>query len=240
MRICLKFVFLFLSFTISCAQKTNQEKEDHTIIYQSMSSGKDRYLTCNMFADDTFRGYVWSDSKTPDYKRDCVYIDITKNPKEFLKNEDLFLQIYPFSIVNNEISYGSSLPIKTIKKFIKDEEKKVLVLSHIIDTYLVETELDLEPDHFFLDHLLEVCDIEEKQGGLQLVIYERRESQEDPAPIRITQFLLPPFLVHPEHFRDANGSALAAFHPFLKYISELKSKPSSYYDLAEKMCRLTL
>ena len=241
MRMCLKLVFLFLFFIVSCAKKANQEQQDnHTIIYQSMSSGKDRYLTCNMFSDDTFRGYIWSDSEEPDYKKDCVYIDITRSPKELLRNEDLFLQIYPFSIVNGEMNYDSSLLIKTVKKFVKDEKKKVLATSHIIDTFLVETELGLEPDYFFLNHLLEVCDIGEKQAGLQLVIYERRENQEDHAPIRITQFLIPPFLVHPEHFRDVNGNALAAFHPFLKYISELKSKPSSYYDLAEKMCQLTL
>ena len=238
MKVCLKYMVLFPCFMLSCAQKVDLEMDNQTVIYQaSMSEERNPYLSCNQFADETFRGYIWSDSEYSDYK-DCVYIDITDSPKEFLRNEDLFLQIYPFSIKNEEMNYGSSLSIKTMRK--NKDNGEALVLSQIIDTYLVETELDIEPDYFFLDHFFKVCDLEEEWDGLQFVIYERRKNQEKPAPIRITKFLLPPFLVHPEHFRDVHGDALAAFHPFLEYIPELKSQPSTYYDLAEKICRSIL
>ena len=121
-----------------------------------------------------------------------------------------------------------------------EKEKKLLMESKIIDTYLIETQLGLEPDYFFLDHLLEICDVGSGWKGLQLVIYERRVNQDEPALIRITKFLLPPFLTHPGHFREKNGAALAAFHPFLELTADFKSKPSSYYDLAEEMCDFIL
>lgn len=225
---------LFCSFLMpSCAQKVDSEFGGEAVIFQSQSEEREHYSSCNFFADETFRGYIWHDSEGAGYAPDCVNLDIVKSPKEFLRNEDLFLQIYPFSTDDEELKYGASLPIRTIKK---NEDKEVLVLSQIIDTYLVETELQQDTDYFFLDHSFEVCNVGKEWEGLQLVIYERRAEQENAVPIRISKFLLPPFLVHPEHFRETKGSALAAFHPFLEHIPELKSEPSAYYDLAEQMC----
>lgn len=228
---------LFFPWILSCAEKLDFQPEgDETVIYQS-GGEKDQYLSCNRFADETFRGYVWTDSKSSTNTETCITLEITKSPGNLLKNEDLFLQVYPFLIEGEETEYGSSVAIKTIKK--EEGGGVTVVRSQIIDTYLVETELNLDPDYFFIDHFFELCGIEKKWDGIQIVVYKRRANQEKPAPVRITKFLLPPFLVHPEYFREAKGNALAAFHPFLRNISDFKSKPSAYYDLAERMCRYT-
>lgn len=231
--------FFILFFTVSCAKHVKQNNsESYAFFYQSSSvEEKNRYISCNVFADETFRGYVWQDSKSSVHNEECIYLDIVKSPKGLLRNEDLFLQIYPFSIDNEGINYGSSFPIRTVRKpSTNDEEEDILVLSQIIDTYLVETELDLETDHFFLDHVFKICDVGEEWDGLQLVIYERRNSPKEPIPVRVSKFLIPPFLIHPEHFRDTHGEALAAFHPLLEYIPQIKSRPSEYYDLAKNLC----
>ena len=230
------FAFWALFLAMACAQKVDDlEWEEQAVIYQASSGGKNRYLSCNRFADETFRGHIWSDSGDIGHEEGCAYVEIARHPQELLKNESLFLQVYPFSIKGGQAVYGKSLPINTLKKSSKEGKKEILASSQIIDTFLVEAELELEPDHFFLDHILEVCAIEDKWAGLQLVIYQRRE--ESSVPLRTSKFLLPPFLAHPEHFRDTKGQALAAHHPFLDLVSELKSQPSAYYDRAEEMCR---
>ena len=230
MTACLKYTVFFSFFMMSCAQKLNLGLEGDTIICnKSMGDRENNYMSCNFFADETFRGYVWSD--LADSKPDCVHVKITKYPQELLRNEDLFLQIYPFSIKEGKPRYGESLPIETLT----ENQEEAVVLSQLIDIYLIEKELKLNPDHFFADHILEICKTGEEWEGLQFVIYERRLNQES-AHIRVTKFLIPPFLVHPVLFRDTQGNALAAFHPFFEFIGEFKSKPSSYYDLAEKMC----
>ena len=234
MTVFLKYTVFFSFFIISCAQRVDLGQEGDTIIYNKSTAGdqKSNYMSCSLFADKTFQGYVWDNVDSSSSKSDCVHVKITKYPQELLKNEDLFLQIYPFFIKNGEMRYDESLSIETLTK----DQKKALVLSKLIDTYLIEKELKLNPDHFFADHILEICNIKEDWNGLQLVIYERRPDQKS-VPIRVTKFLLPPFLVHPELFRETRGDALAAFHPFLSFINEFKSKPSSYYDLAKKMCQ---
>jgi len=217
---------------MSCAQRVDLGLEGNTIIYnKSMGNQKSNYMSCNLFADETFQGYVWSDLAFSSSKSECVHLEIKKYPQKLLRNEDLFLQIYPFFIKGDKMQYGESLPVKTLTKYQGEE----VILSQLIDTYLIETELELNPDHFFADHNFEICKTGEEWKGLQLVIYERRSDQES-VPLRVTKFLLPPFLVHPEIFKEAQGNALAAFHPFLKFANEFKSKPSSYYDLAEVVC----
>ena len=231
----MKFIFLlfYAVFLFSCAQKVSTLKsslnESENIIYQSALSNKRKFMTCNFFSDETFRGYVFHSSGLDN----CFHIDITESPKELLKNDDLFLQIYPFRVSEDGLEYGLSQTIYTLPKF---DKQKVLIKSQIIDTHVVQVELDQEADHFFLDHTLEVCSLDEKWQGLQLVIYERRQGQEEPIPIRITKFLKPPFLIHPEYFRDKAGNGLAAYHPFLELIPDLKSEPGSYYKLAEQLC----
>ena len=226
--------FTLLGLFISCAEKRDQAFNEEAVIYQaSLSDEKSQYLTCNVFSDQTFRGYLFSDSESSYIDSECIYLEILKSPQELLKNSDLFLQIYPFKTTKKDIEYGHSLPIKTLKN--SSQTKQAIARSQIIDTHFVETVLDLPTESFFADHYFEICDITEDWEGLQLVIYERRENREVP-PIRISKFLLPPFLIHPEHFRDVKGEALAAFHPFLKYIPELKSRPSAYYRLAEDIC----
>ncbi len=235
MRLCLKLIALSL-FLISCAQEVNQNYERHAAIYGFSLAGEreDQYQSCNEFSDETFRGYVWSHSSSPD-KSSCVSMEIIEYPHELLKNESLFLQIYPFSIEWGKMRYGESLPVNTLTR---DQEE--LILSNMIDAYLVEIKLKLETDYFFEDHIFELCDIGDEWAGLHLVVYERRPNQQAPAPIRTTKFLLPPFLAHPGHFRDVKGDGLAAFHPFLAYAAQPQSASKSYYDLAEEMCQSVL
>ena len=229
----MKAILAFLVFCfIACSQKLNLG--DLNSIHGSQSVAGNQYLSCSSFADKTFHGYIWT--ADPDSQKGCIHIDISQYPKELLENADLFLQAYPFSVRNQEMVYGSSLQIHTVPKFLRDGQRESSPRSYIIDSYFVEIDLGMELDHFFLDHLLKICDIEEKWKGLQLVIYYEKAGQ-DPVPIRTSKFLLPPFLIHPEHFREENGEALGAFHPFLEYTSEMKSQSSSsYYDLAEEMC----
>ena len=177
------------------------------------------------------KGRVWNHSSNA--KPDCVYLEIDSYPTKLFENEDLFLQIYPFSVKEDQIEYGSSLAINTIKKIEEDDD--TLITSQILDAHIVKTELALDPNHFFSDHLLEICGVGTDWEGIQFVIYERRIKQ-DSAPIRITKFLIPPFLAHPEHFKHEKGVELAALHPFLELIPEYKSQSQSYYDLAEDIC----
>ena len=227
------FLLFYSVFLFSCAQKVSTLKsssnKSEDIIYQSSLSSKKKFMSCNFFSDETFRGYISHSSE----QDNCLHIDITESPKELFKNDDLFLQIYPFRVSEDEMEYGFSQTIYTLPKL---DKKKVLIKSQIIDAHVVQVELDQEADYFFLDHTLELCSLDEKWQGLQLVIYNRRERQKEPIPIRITKFLKPPFLTHPEYFRDKAGNGLAVYHPFLEFIPELKSEPGSYYELAEQLC----
>ena len=223
------FVCFFISLILSCSHKLTAPPDslEGRLVYQSVALNEQNYMTCNFFSDETFRGYIYR----PSSDNNCLHIDITESPKALLRNEDLFLQIYPFRVLKEDIEYGVSLPIHTTHKF---DTEKILIKSQIIDTHLVQVELGLEADHFFLDHVLEICNIDKKWTGMQLVIYERREKES--VPIRITKFLKPPFLVHPEYHRDREGVGLSAYHPFLDYIPEFKSEPNRYYKLAEQVC----
>ena len=225
------FLLIFAVFMLSCAQQSilSQASVDENRAYSLRESDKKKFMTCNFFADETFRGYIYR----PPSKKNCFHIDIVESPEELLKNEDLFLQIYPFKILRDELDYGFAQTIYTRSKM---DKERVLIKSQLIDTHIIQVELDLSTDYFFLDHVLEICDLDDKWKGLQLVIYERRQGQEGAVPIRITKFLNPPFLIHPEYFRDRAGMDLTAYHPFLDYISKFKSNPESYYELEERMC----
>ena len=233
------FILFFILACFACAQKLENSESGEgiaTIYNRSQIGDKNPYFTCNVFADQTFRGKIWSEPKSP-YK-DCFFLNIDKIPNDFLKNEDLFLQIYPFHEKNDGFEYGPSLTIKTFEKR-AEGEKKILMESKIIDTFLIEAELELEPDYFFLDHFFELCELDSKWKGLQLVLYERRQNREN-IPLRTTKVLLPPFLIHPEHFKESKGDILAAYHPLRSMSADLKSNPSSYYDFAEELCADTL
>ncbi|MCY4321341.1 MAG: hypothetical protein OXC37_02910 [Bdellovibrionaceae bacterium] len=223
-------LLFFTGVMLSCAQKISLfQASSVDESYNSNPFDSKNFMTCNLFSDITFRGYVYR----PASKDNCFHLDIIESPKELLKNEDLFLQIYPFRFNEDNIEYGLAKKINTVAKFNTED---ILIQSSIIDTHIVQVELDLESDQFFLDHVLEVCDLDDKWQGLQIVIYERRDASEDAIPIRVTKFLNPPFLIHPEHFREEMGLDLAAYHPFLDYIPKFKSEPTKYYDLAEDFC----
>lgn len=230
------FLFSILCLVFSCSQRLEPEEggEDVVTIYKRSIGDKSPYFSCSVFADQTFRGTIWKDPKSS--KQNCIFLNIDKAPNDFLKKEELFLQIYPFHVKSDEFIYGSSLTIKTFEKRSEEEKQKILMESKIIDTFLIEAELELESDYFFLDHFFELCDLDSKSKGLQLVIYERRENHEKSIPLRTTKALLPPFLIHPKHFRESKGELLAAYHPFESMKLDVKSNPKAYYDFAEELC----
>ena len=230
---CMGFLFI-----ISCKQ-TISHHEESPMIHKSSSEGQNQYLSCNSFADKTFRGYIWGDSGGVDLQDNCFYMEIINYPKELLKSNDFFLQVFPFYIVNDEPLPGNSLFVQIINKFGRGEQERVVGTSELIDIHFIEVDLELEPNYFFMDHFLKVCNVEERMKGLQLVIY-KNQNKEEGVPVRVTKFLLPPFLVNPEHFQEEHGNVLGTFHPFLKDIPQFKSKPGAYFDKAEKMCQFVL
>ena len=211
---------------LSCTEKVSGTGQKGSVTYQSSQSNN--YMTCNFFADNTFRGYIYSSPK-----KDCFYLDIIESPRDLLKNDDLFLQIYPFTVSGDKPKYGTSIPIYTIEKFNRDE---VLMKSYIIDTHIVKVDLQLEEDYFFLDHMFELCELDQTWDGLLLVVYQRRENEDSSASVKKTQFLKPPILIHPEYFKEAKNDTLAAYHPFFGYIPQFKSDPNKYYELADQLC----
>lgn len=225
MRAC--FLFFLIAFFLSCSQKLENEQEE-SFVYRS-SAGKNPYMTCSIFADQTFQGYIYS-SKV---EKGCVILDISKAPTDLFNSYNRFLQIYPFKVVGNEFEYGKSLSIRTLEKHGNEE---FLVQSYVIDSHIIKVDLEMEDESlFFIDHKFEICGLSDEWSGLQLVVYLKKLGEE-PIPARTTKVLKPPFLVHPEAFADEYGNLLAAQHPFISYISDFKSDPKQYYDLASQHC----
>ena len=226
----IRFFYVFLSFFLfSCAEKVSQDNQGESYIYRLPSSDyKTHYMTCSLLKDKTFHGYLYDSPRN-----NCLFLEIDKGPKNLFENNSLFLQMYPFKVMESDIDYGESLRIYTLDRF----NNQTLVESFILDSHIVEIELEKEGALFFEEHRFEICGIGEEWDGLQLVIYERRDRRDqDPAPIRVSKVLKPPFLIHPEYFRDSMGDDLASYHPFSSYISELSSDPTQYYELAEDLC----
>ena len=221
------FIFsIFIALSLSCSVKTSlPPAEENSLIYKSTGS-QNHYMRCQFFADTNFQGYIYNSSQ-----EDCVYLDILKSPKNLFKSDQLFIQIYPFTSGDNELIFDSSVPIYT---FEKNNLEEPLMKSFIIDDHIIKVDLQLNEDHFFKDHQFEICDLDENWEGLQLVIYKRVTDQEDSIPFRTSKILIPPFLVHPEYFRETKGELLTAYHPFFQFIPQ--SNPQAYYDLAEQMC----
>ena len=226
-----RFLAIFLLaviFLLSCAQEVKApEKEEISLAYAS-TGDQNYFMGCQFFADNSFRGYIYNSPQ-----EGCLELEITKSPDSLLQNEDFFIQMYPFTIKNQELSFGPSVPIYTFKK---SDPENPLIKSFIIDSHIVKVDLKLDSHYFFEDHKFSICDLDEEWEALQMVIYERRERQ-DPIPIRTTRMLIPPFLVHPEYFKEQRGELLAPYHPFFKLIAQYPSEPQVYYDRAEEMCQ---
>lgn len=226
--------FISLLFLFSSCDKTLKVvKNKSQVTVHKSTAKKQLYFTCNVFADETFHGRITNENENLD--KNCFLLDINKAPKDFLRNETLFLQIYPFLAQNDKFLYGESLRLLTLVKSEK-REKDVIADSNILDTFLVENHLKIDPDYFFLDHIFKICDVRPEWQGLQLVIYKKNIITSKNIPIRTTKILLPPFLIHPQHYKESQGDMLAAYHPFLEMIPDLQSKPSAYYDRAEDIC----
>ena len=198
------------------------------------SVGQHLHFSCNKFKDDSFGGYVWN-GYNPSSNNTCIYLYLTHSPRELFTNEDIFLQIYPFFIEDDDIFFAPSVWINTVTKFDDEESRMTLGSSKIIDTYFIKKSLNLNPSSFFEDHFLEICDIEQDWVGLQLTLYKRKIREENPSLLKVTKFLLPPFLIHPEQFRESYGDAALVFHPLFNRFEE-GSQTVNYNKYAEDMC----
>ena len=225
------FYVILNIFLMSCAEKVSPNTQKGSYVYRLSSSGyKSHYMTCNVFSDETFKGYLYDSPR-----KNCILMDISAGPKNLFEDNSLFLQMYPFKMLNSTIDYGKSLHFYTIEK----ATNQTLVESFILDSHIVNVELELENQRasFFKDYKFEICNLDESWEGLQLVIYERRSLvDQDPVPIRVSKILKPPFLIHPEYFGERKGNELMAYHPFANYISKFESDANQYYKLAEKTC----
>ena len=227
----MRLFFLFLCFILlACAQEVSLQDEEKNFIYQASSSNqKNHYMTCNLLRDNTFQGYLYSSSKD-----NCRLLEINNSPKDLFRDDSLFVQIYPFKAAENDMSYGKELRIYIMERL----NGRLLVESFVLDNYIVKVELEKEESSFFKEHKLELCGLDEQWDGIQIVVYERRSYRGDkPIPVRISKVLKPPFLIHPEYFRDVRGNNLVKYHPFFNYISELNSDPNQYYDWAKQCNR---
>lgn len=197
---------------VSCAKKANFAGDS---LISSSRSESDRYLKCNAFADETFRGRVKINSdKEGNYNFDCFDIDIIENPESLFKNDSLFLQAYPLTVKRgkDEFDFGKALELK-----IYDQESKTaspVLVSKVIDRKSIRQISEDSVDGFFKRYRVQVCHIDPKKWeGMQLVVYQEEEARRS-KPIRVTKFLLPSFLSDPKEFGRVKEEKLAALHPF--------------------------
>lgn len=223
----LTYFLLSILFLLSCAAKTTgPDTEEISMAFRSTGQ-QEYFMNCHVFADNSFRGKIYNSDQ-----EGCIYLEINNSPSALFKTSDLFIQIYPFTQEDTELQFGPSALIHTFKK---SDSTSPLMQSFIIDSHIIKVELQLPVDSFFENHKFSICKLDEQWEALQLVIYERRDNQ-DPIPIRTSQMLIPPFLVHPEYFKEQRGQLLAPYHPFFNLISQYQSDPQAYYDRAEEMC----
>ena len=223
----LAYFLLVGIFLLSCATETTESESQETSMIYASTGEQNYFMSCQFFADTSFRAYIYNSDQ-----EGCVYLEITESPPALLERNDLFIQIYPFTSTNQELKYGSSVPIYILQK---SDSAESLMKSFIIDSHIIKVDLKQDSHRFFEDHKLAVCNLEEQWEALQIVIYERR-SYQDSLPIRTSKMLIPPFLVHPEYFKEQNGELLAPYHPFFDLIPQYQSDPQAYYDRAEEMC----
>ena len=209
--ICLLFV--------SCAKKTDFDGDS---LISSSRSESGRYLKCNVFADETFRGRVTigSDEKG-NYNFGCFDIDITESPESLFKTNSLFLQAYPLTVKRgkDEFDFGPPLELR-----IYDQESKTgppVRVSKVIDRKSIRQKISEDSvDGFFDRYRIQVCNIDPgKWEGMQLVVYHEEEARRS-KPIRVTKFLLPSFLSDPKEFGRVKEEKLVALHPFLNQNQE--------------------
>ena len=227
------FLVFFSFFMLSCAKEVSlKDSQDQSVVYlPSSSKYKNHYMTCNVLKDKTFHGVLYNSPR-----KNCLLLDIDKGPDRLFKDNSFSMQIFPFKVLDSELDSGQAIKIYTLDK----SNNQTLAESYALDSYIVDLELEKDGDLFFQEHYLEVCDIDDQWDGLLLVIYERRNSfrKEDPVAKRVSKVLKPPFLIHPEYFRDTEGADLAAYHPFSDSISALNVEPEEYYERAEELCTI--
>ncbi len=216
-------------FLLSCGVKIEYKEEDHAVAYASSLGIEGRNLMCSPFSDDTFRGKM----TLVEDKEDCFHVRISKHPSNLFSTENIFLQVYPFSIREGATKYGKSLSM-VIYQY--GDESDPLIQSQIIDSFLIDEQIGTSSKNFFRGYYFELCNIkQESWDGVQLVTYLRGDGDQS-SPIRVTKFLLPPFLANPTHFKRERENALLVYHPFFKLKNGLKIEPSSYYEISKSVC----
>ena len=203
-------------FFVACADKIAGFRGSDGLVSTSMArdSSESRYIKCNIFADETFRGEVTvtSDEKG-NYISGCFDINIFKSPENLFSENTRFLQAFPMTIRNEEEIFGKTLTLEVYNKEREQGEAPSLV-ARAIDRDSIKDRLNISSKHFFKDYKLQICDIDPEQWkALQLVVY--RDNAGKNTPIRTTKFLLPPFLSDPSKYNDREEKGLAALHPLL-------------------------
>ena len=242
----LGLLFIFLLGGLRCAQ---QEDLVYQGSFNSFSPEAHR-ANCSYFRDDTFYGEVEAVfSASGQYDSSCVEIRIFDSPERLFEIENLFVQAYPFRFEKEKEVYGLALNIDVYEKGYAFEEDP-LFSTKIIDSHSVETISSSSTD-FFRDHEFKFCvkDLT-KWDAMQLVVYFESEEESDAygngngkgvkkikhSPIRITRFLIPPFLSHPTYFQKEEGNALAIYHPFLSSDKKEDLASSYFVEQAQAIC----
>ena len=230
---------------IACADRMTRFYTDDSDGLTSASTSRgsytgSRYMKCNIFADETFRGEVTvASDKKENYISGCFDINIFKSPENLFKENTRLLQAFPMNIKNEEEIFGKALTMKVYHKERGQDEPPSLV-ARAIDRQSINSRLKASSTkHFFKDYKLQICDIDPEQWkALQLVVY--RDNLGKNTPIRTTKFLLPPFLSDPNEYNDREEKGLAALHPLLSQRMEATrdgdSEDSDFHQHASSLC----
>ena len=222
-------LFCFFILLIACAQRQQIDRSSF-VMTQASESVRSGHMSCNAFSDETFYGRL-----KPSSQEGCFDLEILEYPSNLFEEGLVFLQLYPFSAQNENIFYGPSLAMKIYKKGWLSKDV-ALIKTPLISADIIERELQTSKSDFFKNHYIKACPDDPSWEAIQLVLYLKKDSESSPIPLRVSPFLLPPFLLHPQEFRDQKGNQLAVYHPFLGVLHNQEASYSSYHDLSKEMC----
>ena len=225
-------LIFFLSNLLGCAQR------DETLLTQRFHSNnpEESLLKCMHFSDETFNGVVHASfSASGEIDPYCVKLEIFQSPKSLFNSEELFVQAYPLLFDNETPVYGTAMNFEIYKKSHRDP----VLSSRILEAQLVK-KLKSTPNRFFRDHYFKLCsdDLEEWEAMQLIVYFEKNEKYDDVkhSPIRVTRFLIPPFLSNPNYYRKEQGDALVALHPYLHSQQKINEGTDEFFDHTSSLC----
>ena len=157
------------------------------------------------------------------------------------EDESIYLlseNIDPDLLVEGEIPPSELDPDEYEGPFSSTEN--MFLQSKIFDHTFATVEMNAEAESFFEDHNLKICDIEEEQEALLIMVYvkDKEDKKAEPTPVRASHFLIPPFLTNPWDFRSQKGEELARFHP-LAYLPE-EAPEEDYREAPKNLCHQEL